>query len=296
MWNIEMPLFGFNNFANYGYNMYNQNFMNNMGYTPLFNFRKFSTFNYAPTLPMYNLPNFNFTGFMTGANYSFGGGFSTVSTPAASTVLSAENKTKIDDIRKLKYDDSNIMTKASGITDFRAWGEYLTGNKDLTVSNPDNNKNLFEYKDKDGNIVGTVTKENGKVVNICVEIDGGQFILNGSDSKINEMVSMTHFNEDNKNVGKTFKQIIDAHLKNEFKGVTPKTEERSDGTTSISYERSDGCYMNVIKDKSGKITDIFYASENTKTNQTLHWFKDEDGDGKVDSGEQKIRYDLKKVL
>ena len=287
MWNIGMPLFGFNNYNNFGFGHYNLNYnMNN--YNPLFNFSNFSNFNYVPSLPMYSLPNFNFTGFLSGTNFNFGGGAVATNNTVA---ISEADKTKINDIRKMKYDDSNIMSKASEITDFNVWSNYLTGDNSLTSSKIDNDENKLVYKDKDGNIVGSIRKENGKIVNISLKIDGGEFIINAKDNKITNMVASDEFRTNDKNVGKTFDQILKGYLNNEFKGVEGETEQREDESIT-RYTKSDGQYLNVIKDKSGKIKEILYASENTKTNQTLHHFADEDGDGKIGAGEQQIRYDI----
>ena len=106
---------------------------------------------------------------------------------------------------------------------------------------------------------------------------------------------MSKEDDENVNVTKTYTTLVNNFINGEFKGITPQTEKRSDGTTKIHYQKSDGKYLTIIKNQDGKVTNINYATKNTSTVQTLHTITDSDGDGQIDAGEQKVRHDIKLI-
>ena len=258
------------------------------------------------TLNLYNMLNASFAPKYGQNNIAFPqiptfgigqryGGLSTPTSSSSEQGVSADLKAKLDNIRTLKYDNTNIKSKLDEITNPIDIGNYITttGKLARTIDKNDGS-HIYLYQDANGNSIGSINKDkNGKIQNISLDIaDSGSISINlDSDGKVINRVVMSKQNDESDNSDSSYKSVLNNFLNGEFKGISPKTENRSDGTIKISYTRSDGKYLNIIKDNSGKITSIYYASENTSTNQTLHTYTDTDGDGKIDAGEQTVRYD-----
>lgn len=271
----------------------------NYGYPFLFG----GAFNYGmPFMPLFNFGFGGFSAFapnLSGLLFDFRKPQQTNQGGAGANVSSTnETKDLLNDISKMKYDDTGLKAKLDKLKNPEEISAYISGNGHKlanTITAGDGGK-IYIYKDADGNLVGSIRKNSDeKIENIGLHIaDEGQVSLNyDSEGKVTSRIVMSKNNEKNEKTGKTFEQLYSNLLNGEFKNIQGVSEKRKNGDVLIRYGKEDGKYLFVNKDKTGKITTIDYSSENTKTNQTLNTFVDQNNNGKIDNGEQKVRYDIK---
>lgn len=150
---FNFGFYGSNNvtFGQMNFNWQN-NYLNNYSFTPLFNFgMQFPTMNYQ--MPV--MPSFNF--FPSFGQYNF--------TPATQTnneELNPKQKSQMEEIQKLKYDSKELQAKLNKNDNIQDYAKFLENNKDYKVVSTidaDDGGKIYLYEDSSGNRVGSVNKE-----------------------------------------------------------------------------------------------------------------------------------------
>lgn len=279
----------YNNNMNYNFNNYNLMRMPfpqfdwyNMGYIP-FNFT-------VPSYPVF--PRFNFS--------ATSGGTSSASSVSGNE-LTPKQKAQIEEIRKMKYDSDNLRAKLDENKDINTYAKYLESNNLYhvadTINAADGGK-IYLYEDSIGNRMGSINKDaDGKIINVALNIsDGGEISLNdsnGNDGIIDNRVVMSRnydVSEDNKSYNDALAEI----LKNNS-GYKVKTEQRENGRIVEYYYDKDGKnpIAFVQKDNSGNIISIDQMNiQSSDGREQKYFYVDQNGDGIINSGEGKTRFDI----
>lgn len=287
---FNFGFYGSNNvtFGQMNFNWQN-NYLNNYSFTPLFNFgMQFPTINYQ--MPV--MPSFNF--FPSFGQYNF--------TPATQTnneELNPKQKSQMEEIQKLKYDSKELQAKLNENDNIQDYAKFLENNKDYKVVSTidvDDGGKIYLYEDSSGNRVGSVNKDSkGKIRNVALNIaDGGEVSLNedNKDGKIDSMFAMSKQQKVEKKQGTTYKAALAQILKN-YKGYKVSSDKSDNGTTVEHYFYKDKEIASVIKDKKGKITSLSqYDVNKSNGKETRYFYGDINKDGKIDKGEVKVRYDI----
>lgn len=248
---FNFGFYGSNNvtFGQMNFNWQN-NYLNNYSFTPLFNFgMQFPTMNYQ--MPV--MPSFNF--FPSFGQYNF--------TPATQTnneELNPKQKSQMEEIQKLKYDSKELQAKLNENDNIQDYAKFLENNKDYKVASTidvDDGGKIYLYEDSSGNRIGSVNKDSkGKIRNVALNIaDGGEVSLNedNKDGKIDSMFAMSKQQNVEKKQGTTYKAALAQILKN-YKGYKVSSDKSDNGTTVEHYFYKDKEIASVIKDKKARLS------------------------------------------
>ena len=262
--------YGQNNttFGQMNFNWQN-NFLNNYSFTPLFNFgMQFPTMNYQ--MPV--MPSFNF--FPSFGQYNF--------TPATQTnneELNPKQKTQMEEIQKLKYDSKELQAKLNENDNIQDYAKFLEKNKDYKLADTidvDDGGKIYLYEDSSGNRVGSVNKDSkGKIRNVGLDIaDGGEVSLNdhkGDDGKIDSKFAMSKQQKVEKKQGTTYKAALAQILQN-YKGYKVSSDKSSDGAAVEHYYYKGKEIVSVVKDKNGKIKELSQYDINKSKGKETQYF------------------------
>ena len=245
-----------------------------------FNYIPIENFKYMPFMPIPGVGLFSF-------NVGTFGGTNTASVNSDKTVL--------DEIVKMKYDDSDLKEKLDKLGDAKKISSYISGNghKLAQTINAGDGGELCIYEDADGNSVGSINKDaDGKIRNITIDLaDGGRISLNtDSDGKIKNSIAMSANNETANNIGVKYENVLKSILENN-KGYTKDVLKSDDGSKSIIYMKNGKKIVTVDMDKNNKITSLVEEQNNGKeTKKTI--YEDRNKNGKIDKDEGFERNDI----
>lgn len=218
-------------------------------------------------------------------------------TPQNTRTITEEQKTQMEDMRKLNYDNvAELKTILRQFTDLDTCAAFLETNSKLHVAqtiNADDGGKILIYADEQGNNVGSVNLDkDGKVRNVGIELANGSISINPDENGKIKLESCAGMGEkqpiDVKD--KTFDSQLEELLKEH--NYTKDIKRNADNTSTEIYTCKDGDFtynIQVDKDKDGKITSISTQKRNNKlNNHELRYFEDKDKDGKIDNAFKRL--------
>ncbi len=211
-------------------------------------------------------------------------------------VITASQKTMIDEFRNMNFNSPELRVRPY-INNANTYAEYFASNSQWSVINTiiaDDGGKILIYGDENGKPVGSVNKDpEGKIRNVSLNfVNGGFLSLNSSqDGEIKNVYCTSPVYDVQTEDGKTSFDFALNKMMSQYDSYEVKQMRNGDRNIS-SYIVDGEEVVQVITDAKGKIISIIQTNTELEGGvQQRFFYTDIDGDGLIDKGEGKTRFD-----